>query len=54
MGHPGGIKAGVKAIEQARDIYYKKIPIKKFVKQNPDSELAVAVKLWGYGPKIVY
>ena len=54
LGHPGGIEAGVKAIEQARDIYYKKIPIKKFVKQNPDSELAVAVKLWGYGPKIVY
>ena len=54
LGHPGGVEAGVKAIEQARDIYYKKIPIKKFVKENPSSELAVAVKHWGYGPKIVY
>ena len=54
LGHPNGVAAGVIAIEQARDIYYKKIPIKKFVKQNPDSELAVAVKHWGYGPKIVY
>nr|VDD88768.1 RuBisCO long chain, Form III-like [uncultured archaeon] len=54
LGHPNGIEAGVIAIEQARDIYYKKIPIKKFVKENPDSELAVAVGYWGYGPKIVY
>ncbi|MEK6926272.1 MAG: RuBisCO large subunit C-terminal-like domain-containing protein [Nanoarchaeota archaeon] len=54
LGHPDGIEAGVKAIEQARDIYYKKIPLKKFVKENPDSELAKAVELWGYGPRIVY
>ncbi len=54
LGHPQGIEAGVKAIEQARDIYYKKIPLKKFVKENPNSELAAAVKLWGYGPRVVY
>ena len=54
LGHPDGISAGVKAIEQARDIYYKKIPIKKFVEKNPGSELARAIEYWGYGPKIVY
>lgn len=54
LGHPDGISAGVKAIEQARDIYYKKIPIRKYVKENPGSELARAVEHWGYGPKIVY
>src|SRR3989344_3785652 len=54
LGHPDGVEAGVKAIEQARDIYYKKIPLKKFVKENPKSELASAVKLWGYGPRVVY
>ncbi|MDP2672679.1 MAG: RuBisCO large subunit C-terminal-like domain-containing protein [Nanoarchaeota archaeon] len=54
LGHPDGVEAGVKAIEQARDIYYKKIPLKKFVKENPNSELAEAVKLWGYGPRVVY
>lgn len=54
LGHPQGIEAGVKAIEQARDAWIKKIPLKKFVQQNPNSELAAAVKLWGYGPKIVY
>ena len=26
----------------------------KFVKDNPNSELAAAIKLWGYGPRIVY
>ena len=54
LGHPDGVEAGVKAIEQARGIYMKGIPLKKFVKDNPDSELAAAVKLWGYGPRIVY
>ena len=54
LGHPNGVEAGVIAIEQARDIYYKKIPVRKFIKENPDSELAVAVKKWGYGPKIIY
>ena len=48
------LEAGVKAIEQARDAYYKGIHLKDFVKKNPDSELAAAVKLWGYGPRIVY
>ncbi|MBI2045745.1 ribulose-bisphosphate carboxylase large subunit [Candidatus Pacearchaeota archaeon] len=54
LGHPQGIEAGVKAIEQARDAYYKGIPLKDFVRKNPNSELAAAVKLWGYGPRIVY
>lgn len=54
LGHPNGVEAGVIAIEEARKTYEKKIPIKKFVKENPNSELAVAVKHWGYGPKIVY
>ncbi len=54
LGHPGGVEAGVMAIEQAREIAMQGIPIREWVKQNPDSELAVAVKLWGYGPKIVY
>ena len=53
LGHPDGVEAGVKAIEQARGIYQKGIPLKNFVKDNPKSELAAAVKLWGYGPKIV-
>ena len=54
LGHPDGVEAGVKAIEQARDIYYKKIPLKKFIKENSNSELASAVKLWGFGPRVVY
>ena len=54
LGHPNGIEAGVTAIETARELYEKKIPIKKYVNENPDSELAVAVKYWGYDPKIVY
>ena len=54
LGHPEGIEAGVKSIEQALEAYEKKIPLKKFVEQNPNSELASAIKLWGYGPKIVY
>ncbi|MBI3623849.1 ribulose-bisphosphate carboxylase large subunit [Candidatus Pacearchaeota archaeon] len=54
LGHPQGVEAGVKAIEQARDTYYKGIHLKDYVKKNPDSELAAAVKLWGYGPRIVY
>ncbi len=54
LGHPDGIEAGVIAIEQAREIYEKKVPIRKFVKENPESPLAKAVKQWGYGPRIVY
>ena len=54
LGHPDGVEAGVISIEQARDLYERKIPLKKFVKENPNSELAKAVKLWGYGPRIVY
>ena len=54
LGHPDGPTGGTIAIEQAREIYEKRIPLKKWVKQNPESELAKAVKLWGYGPRIVY
>lgn len=54
LGHPGGIEAGVKAIEQARKIYEKGIKLRDYVKENPYSELAEAVKLWGYGPRIIY
>ncbi len=54
LGHPEGVEAGVVAIEEARTIYESNIPIRKFVKDNPSSPLAIAVKHWGYGPKIVY
>lgn len=54
LGHPKGIKAGVIAAQQAREIYEKKIPLKDFVKKENCSELASAVELWGYGPRIVY
>ncbi len=54
LGHPKGIKAGVVSAQQARDIYYKKIKIKDFVKKEDCSELAEAVREWGYGPRIVY
>ncbi len=54
LGHPKGIKAGVIAAQQARDIYYKKIPLRKFVKEENCSELADAVREWGFGPRIVY
>lgn len=54
LGHPEGIPAGVIAIEQARECYEKKTPIREFVQENLDSPLASAVKKWGYGPKIFY
>ncbi len=54
LGHPDGVEAGVIAVEQAIDAYYRKIPLRKFVKSNPNSALARAVELWGYGPRIVY
>src|SRR3989344_5071382 len=54
LGHPDGVEAGVIAIEQARELAMKKIPLKKWVEQHPHSELAAAVNLWGYGPRIVY
>lgn len=54
LGHPDGVAAGVEAIETARTIYEKKIPLRTWVKKNPDSALARAVALWGYGPRIVY
>jgi len=54
LGHPKGVKAGVIAAEQARRIYYDGISLRKFVKEEDCSELAAAVKEWGYGPRIVY
>ena len=54
LGHPDGPATGAMAIEQAREAYENKISLRKWIKQNPDSELATAVKLWGYGPRIVY
>ena len=54
LGHPKGIKAGVIAAQQAREIYYKKISLRDFVKKEDCSELADAVREWGYGPRIVY
>jgi ribulose-bisphosphate carboxylase large chain len=54
LGHPEGVARGVQAIEEARILYEKKIPMRVWVKKNPDSALAVAVNLWGYGPRIVY
>ena len=54
LGHPKGIKAGVIAAQQAREIYEKGIDLREFVKKENCSELASAVELWGYGPRIVY
>lgn len=54
LGHPDGPEAGTIAIEQARDTVMSGIPLRKWVKENPNSELAKAIKLWGYGPRIVY
>ncbi|MFA5349673.1 MAG: RuBisCO large subunit C-terminal-like domain-containing protein, partial [Candidatus Paceibacterota bacterium] len=54
LGHPDGVEAGVIALEQARELAVKKIEVRKWVKKNPDSPLALAIKLWGYGPRIVY
>jgi len=54
LGHPEGVSRGVQAIEEARILYENKIPMKKWVKKNPESALAAAVDLWGYGPRIVY
>ena len=54
LGHPDGVKPGAIAAIQAREIFEKKIKLRNWVKQNPKSELARAVELWGYGPRIVY
>lgn len=54
LGHPDGIHAGVEAALQARRAAANGVSAEKFVKSNPHSPLAKAVKLWGYGPKIVY
>lgn len=54
LGHPEGVERGVEAIEEARKIYEEGKDLRKWVKENPSSALAAAVKLWGYGPRIVY
>mgnify|MGYP001591923166 CR=1 FL=1 len=54
LGHPQGIKRGVEAVEQAIDLALRNMPIKLWISKNPKSALAHAVKLWGYGPRIVY
>jgi ribulose-bisphosphate carboxylase large chain len=54
LGHPKGVRPGVIAALQARQIYEDGIPVRKFVKEEDCSELATAVNLWGYGPRIVY
>lgn len=54
LGHPHGIKAGVIAIEQARDLAMKKVSLRKWVNRHQDSALAAAINQWGYGPRIVY
>ena len=54
LGHPDGVKSGVRAIEQARELWENGKSLREFVNRNPDSELASAIKLWGYGPKIIY
>jgi ribulose-bisphosphate carboxylase large chain len=54
LGHPKGVKPGVIAALQAREIYEKGISVRKFVKDEDCSELAGAVEMWGYGPRIVY
>lgn len=53
LGHPDGVEAGVKAIQEARKVVLSGKSIKGFVEKNPNSALARAVKVWGYGPKIV-
>jgi ribulose-bisphosphate carboxylase large chain len=54
LGHPKGVKPGVIAAQQAREIFEEKIPLRDFVKREDCSELASAVKEWGFGPRIVY
>lgn len=54
LGHPWGIEAGVEAVVQARDIAMKRIDIKEWINENPDSALAKAAQHWGFDPRIVY
>ena len=54
LGHPKGIKSGIIAAQQARDIYEKGINLKDFIHKENCSELASAIDNWGYGPRIVY
>ena len=52
--HTGNIEKAQDNFKEALEIYEKRIPLKKWVKQNPESELAKAVKISGYGPRKVY
>jgi ribulose-bisphosphate carboxylase large chain len=54
LGHPQGVERGVEAVERARALYEEGISMKEWVKKNPESALAAAVNLWGWGPRIVY
>ena len=54
LGHPQGVKPGVIAAQQARSLFENGISVRKFVKEEDCSELASAVEIWGYGPRIVY
>lgn len=54
LGHPGGAERGVEAALEARRAIMHGQTILEYVKQNPKSALAEAVKLWGTEPKIVY
>lgn len=54
LGHPQGVERGVEAIEEARELYEKDEDLRKWIKKYPESALAAAIELWGYGPRIVY
>lgn len=54
LGHPQGAERGVEAALEARRAIYQGMTVTEFAEKNPESALAVAIKLWGTEPKIVY
>ena len=44
-GHPGGVRAGARAMVQAVDAVYQGIPLSEYSKSHPD--LRAAIKKWG-------
>jgi ribulose-bisphosphate carboxylase large chain len=44
-GHPGGVRAGARAMVQAVDAVYQGIPLLEYSKSHPD--LREAIKKWG-------
>ncbi len=54
LGHPQGVERGVEAALEARRLTMSGYNFKDYVRYNPDSALAQAMKLWGTEPKIVY